>query len=86
VVNIAFFILGDFPKSEFYMPKFRKTWSVSFSKVVSFLFTDPRRCNRQNVPKRRHRKFKSRGITQRKGHNNMLIMLENEIGNGHGGD
>jgi len=42
-LNVVFFLLGDSPASEFYVPKFRKS-----------------------VTKRRHVKFRRRGITKRK--------------------
>ena len=50
------FLLDNSPGSEFYMPKFRKT-----------LFHLHRRV--QSVPKRRHIKFRRRGITHKKAYN-----------------
>jgi len=52
---LYFFLLGDFPASEFYMPTFRNT-----------LFHLYRRRRWNCVPKRRHIKFRCREITQKK--------------------
>jgi len=57
--DYVFFLLGDFPASEFYVQTFRNT-----------LFHLHRSCkkkkNKNSVPKRRHIKFRRRGITQEK--------------------
>jgi hypothetical protein len=37
--------------------------------MCAFFWVIPRRLNRQSVPKRRHIKFRRRGITQKKAHN-----------------
>jgi hypothetical protein len=54
VMNVVCFLLGNSPASEFYMPTFKNTLSVPFSKME------------QSVPKRLHIKFRYRGITQKK--------------------
>jgi hypothetical protein len=51
--DIVFFLLGDSPASEFYVPTFRNIPSVPEDRTVS-------------VPKRRHLKFRRRLITQKK--------------------
>jgi hypothetical protein len=53
-------ILGDSPASEFYMPTFRNTLSHLLRRVG--VPTD-------SVPKRRHLKFRRRGIIQKKSYN-----------------
>jgi len=58
---IVSFLLGDSPASEFYMPTFWNTLSVSFSHLS--MKTE------QSVPKRRNIKFRRRGITQKKAYN-----------------
>ena len=54
--HIVCFLLSNSPASEFYMPTFRNTLSVPSD-------------GRQSVPKRRHIKFRRRGITQKKTYN-----------------
>jgi len=90
---VLWFLLGNSPASEFYMPTFRNTLSVPSSQATSKLLrlfssqtfsrmdtptnlefshytpTCLWRWNRQSVPKRRHIKFRSRGITQKKTYN-----------------
>ena len=58
VLNVAFLLLGDSPASEFYMPTFWNTLSVPYS---FFLLTPPMKME-QIVPKRRHIKFRHRGV------------------------
>ena len=62
VLNVAFFLFGDSPASEFHMPTFRYT-------VPSFLLTSLMRME-QSVPKRRNIKFRPWGIIQKKEYNN----------------
>ena len=78
---VVCFLLGNSPASEFYMPTFRNTLSHLHRQVGMkyFIPTCLRRWNRQclldkinlknSVPKRRHIKFKRRGITQKKAYN-----------------
>jgi hypothetical protein len=54
---VIWFLLGNSPASEFYMPSFRNT--------VCSIFMMMGKC----VPKRRHIKFGRRGITQKKAYN-----------------
>ena len=54
--------LGDSPASEFYMLTFRNTVFHLHRHAPTCLW----RWNRQSVPKRRHIKFRRRGITQKK--------------------
>jgi len=62
---VVFPLLGDSPASEFYAPTFRNTLAVPSSQV-----TRPRPTKKeQNIPKRRHIKFRRRGITQKKEYN-----------------
>jgi hypothetical protein len=56
VLNVVCFLLGNSPASEFYMPTF---WNTFF--IPAHLW----RWNRQSVPKRRHKKFRRRAITQK---------------------
>jgi len=61
--------VGNSPASEFYMRTFRDTLSVPSSSVSMkklFILTRLWRWNRKSVPKRRHIKFRRRGITQKK--------------------
>jgi len=50
--------VGDFPASEFYLPTLRNTLSIPSSEAPMKM--------EQSVPKRRHIKFRRRGITQKK--------------------
>jgi len=54
VLNVVCFLLGNSPVPEFYMPTFRNTLPMKME---------------QSVPKRRHIKFRHRGITQKKAYN-----------------
>jgi hypothetical protein len=36
VLNVVYFLLGNFPASEFYMPTLRNTLSVPFSQAGSY--------------------------------------------------
>ena len=62
------FLLGDSPASVFYAPTFRNTVCSIFTgrQVDVHARTCLWRWNRQSVPKRRHIKFRRRGITQKK--------------------
>jgi hypothetical protein len=60
ILSVVFFHLGNSPASEFYVPTFRNT--------VPFSNTRPTQME-QNVPTRRHMKFRRRGITQKKEYN-----------------
>jgi len=64
--NYVCFLLGNSPASEFYMPTFRNTLFHLHRHVGVPAYKDG---NRQSVPKRRHIKFRRRGITQKKEHN-----------------
>ena len=61
-LNVAFFLLGDYPASEFYMPTFRNILFHLHRRYLHRLW----RWNRQSVPKRLDIKFRYRGITQKK--------------------
>ena len=67
------FFQGNSPASEFYMPTFQNTLSVSSSwagRCEKFLpHTDVPMKMEQSVPKRRHITFRSRGITPKKAYN-----------------
>jgi hypothetical protein len=54
-VEVVFFLMRNSPASEFYMPTFRNT-------LVHLAYED----GTDSVPKRRHIKFRRRGITQKK--------------------
>jgi len=62
VLYVVCFLLGNSPTSEFYMPTFRNTLFHLHRHVGTCLWI----WNRQSVPKRRHIKFRRRGITQKK--------------------
>jgi len=62
VLFVVFFLLGDYKAPEFYMPTFRNTL-FHLRK-----FTPPMKTE-QSVPKRRHIKFRRRGITRKKEYN-----------------
>jgi hypothetical protein len=69
VVNVVFFLLGDSPASEFYMPTFRNT-----------LFHLQRTCESaqwtwKRLPKRRDIKFRRRGITQKNEYNEVFVVI-----------
>jgi gamma-glutamylcysteine synthetase len=64
VQYVVCFLLGNSPASEFYMPTFRHTLSVHLPRKME-----------QSVPKRRHIKFRRRGITQKKTYNNLKFVL-----------
>jgi hypothetical protein len=61
--NVVFSVLGDLPASEFY---------------VLFLLT-PLMKTEQSVPKRRHVKFKRRGINQKKEHNKSEVVCRHAM-------
>ena len=58
VLNVVCLLLGNSPASEFYMPTFRNTLSHLHWRIGMKMG----KC----VPKRRHIKFRRRGITQKK--------------------
>jgi len=63
-------LLGNFPASGFYMLTFQNTLSVPSSQAGRFFIpTCLWRWNSQSVPKRRHIKFRCRGITQKEAYN-----------------
>jgi hypothetical protein len=66
--NVVCFLLGNSPSSEFYMPTFRNTL-FNLHRQLRDSPTCLWRWNRQIFPKRRHIKFRSRRITQKKRHN-----------------
>ena len=57
VLNVVFFLLGEYPASEFYVSTFRNTSS-------NFIGLPPRKME-ESVPKRRRIKFRRRGLTQK---------------------
>jgi hypothetical protein len=66
---VVCFPLSNSPASEFYMPTFRNTLSVPSSyadRCRMTFYTYLPMNKKQRVPKRRHIKFKRRGITQKK--------------------
>jgi len=63
VLNVVCFLLGNFLTSEFYIPTFR------YLKFYTYLHMKME----QSVPKRRHIKFRRRGITQKKAHRNIVV-------------
>jgi len=58
---VVCFLLGNSPPSEIYIPTFRNNLFHLHGRLW--------RWNRQSVPKRRHIKFRRRGITQKKAYN-----------------
>jgi hypothetical protein len=77
VLNAVFFLLGDSAASEFYLPTFRNPLSIQSSQVVHVLWRRNRQPMKieQAVPKRRHIKFRRRGITQKKEHNTLHFLV-----------
>jgi len=67
VKNCCMFLLGNSVTSEFYMPTFWNTLFHLHKHIGTPICLW--RCNRQSVPKRRHIKFRYRGITQKKAYN-----------------
>ena len=78
VLNVVCFLLGNSPASEFYMLTFGTLCLFRLHRQVG-VPTCLWRCNRQSVPKRRHIKFRSRGITQKKAYNIFLPWTIQEI-------
>jgi len=65
--HVVFFLLGDSPASEFYVPTFR---NALFHLHMRCKLTSPMKMVEQpGVPKRRHIKFRHRKITQKKEYN-----------------
>ena len=64
VLNVVSFLLSNSLLSEFYMPKYRNTLFHLHRQVGAPTYL--RRWKRESVPKRRHIKFRHRGITQKK--------------------
>jgi len=73
VLNVACFLLGNSPASESYMPTFRNTLFRLHRQVGEHLpaYEDG---TDKSVPKRRHIKFRRRGITQKKAYKCMFIV------------
>jgi len=65
ILLIAFFLLGDSPASEFYVPMFRNTL---FHLHRRYRLTLPMKMG-QSVPKHWHIKFRCQRITQKKEYN-----------------
>ena len=63
VLNAVCFLPGNSPVSEFYMLTFRNTLSVPSSYLSTY------EGGTDSVPKHRHIKFRSRGITQKEAYN-----------------
>jgi hypothetical protein len=63
VLNVIFFLLGNSPASEFYMPTFRNFVSPIF--VVGVRLHHLRKWNLRSVSKCRRIKFRRKGITQK---------------------
>jgi hypothetical protein len=61
---VVCFLLGNSPASEFYMPTFRKTL-FHLHRWIDIHHTYSPTKMEQNVPKRRHIKFRRRRITQK---------------------
>ena len=78
VLNVVCFLLGNLSASEFYMPTFRNTLFHLHRHVgVKNDFFKPTclwRWKRQSVPKRRHIKFRRRGITQKKAYSSASVV------------
>ena len=68
VLNVVFFLLGDSPESEFYVPTFRNTVCYIFIGRVKNKVLLTRQMG-QIVPKRRYIKFRHHGITQNQEYN-----------------
>jgi len=64
LVFVVFFLFGDSPASELYMPTFRNTlfnFHRRCKREDSSCLYSLCKCNRHSVPKRRHIKFWRRG-------------------------
>jgi len=61
--HVVFFLLGDSPASEFYVPTF---WNALFQLHGRCKPTPPMKMEQKSVPKSRHIKFRSQEITQKK--------------------
>jgi len=71
-IHIIYFLLGNSPASEFYMPTFQNTLFHLQRQVGVKNFFTPTclwRWDRQSVAKRRHIKFRCQRITQKKAYN-----------------
>ena len=69
---IVFFLLGDSPVSEFYVPTFRNTlfhFHNSREQEEFSLFTRPVKMKQTKCSERRNIKLRRRGITQKKEYN-----------------
>ena len=62
-LHVECFLLGNSSASEFYVPTFRDTLLVPSSQAVRYEY------GKDSVPKRRHIKFRRRGIAQKKAYN-----------------
>ena len=83
VLSVVCFLLGNSPASEFYMPTFRNTLFHLHRQVgvcrILHIPTCLWRWNRQCGPKRRHIKFRRRGITQEKAYNIVQLCWNNSL-------
>jgi len=70
VLNVVCFLLGNSPASEFYMTTFRNTVPSSYAGRCTY----PRMKMGQSVSKRRHIKFRRRGIIQEKTYNKRILV------------
>ena len=66
VLNVVFFLLGDSPASEFYASTFRNSLSLPAKPPMQM---------EQSVPKRRHMKFRNRGITKKKEYKAYIFVI-----------
>jgi hypothetical protein len=62
VLNVVYFLLGNSPKSEVYIPTFRNILPVRSSQACKPTCED----GTDSVPKRRHINFRRRRIAQKK--------------------
>jgi hypothetical protein len=79
VLYVVCFLMGNSPASEFYMPTFRNTLFRLYRQVSVEWPTCLWRWNRQSVSKRRHIKFRRRGITQKKTYNSSEMFFRYDI-------
>jgi len=67
---VVFFLMGDSPASEFYVPKFRNTLCLfHLHRWCKQVLLSTLMKMEQSVPKSRHIKFRHRGITHTKEYN-----------------
>jgi len=76
VLNAVFFLLGDSPASEFYIPTLRNTlFHLHRHSTRTYL---PMKIE-QSVPKRRNIKFRRRGITQKKAYSDGKMFHSRDV-------